>query len=33
MGHPPLLRVVALDGDGARAYRRERAELLALLGS
>ena len=27
MGHPPLVRVTALDGDGAAAYRRERAAL------
>ena len=24
MGHPPLIRVAALDGDGAAAYRRVR---------
>lgn len=30
MGHPPLVRVVALDGDGAAAYHRHRASLLAL---
>ena len=30
MGHPPLVRVAAVDGDGAAAYRRHRASLLAL---
>jgi hypothetical protein len=30
MGHPPLVRVAAVDGDGAAAYRRGRASLLAL---
>lgn len=30
MGHPPLLRIAAVDGDGAAAYRRHRASLLAL---
>lgn len=33
MGHPPLIRIVAVDSDGAAAYRRHRAALLALLGS
>lgn len=33
MGHPPLLRIAAVDGDGAAAYRRHRASLLALSGS
>jgi hypothetical protein len=33
MGHPPVVRVAAVDGDGAAAYRRHRALLLALLGS
>ena len=33
MGHPPLVRIAALDGDGAAAYRRERARLRALLSS
>lgn len=33
MGHPALVRIVAIDGDGAAAYRRHRASLLALLGS
>ena len=32
MGHPPLVRVAAVDGDGAAAYRRSRPSLLALLG-
>ena len=32
MGHPPLVRIAALDGDGAAAYRRHRASLLALMG-
>ena len=30
MGHPPVIRIVAADGDGAAAYRRHRAALLAL---
>ncbi len=30
MGHPPLVRIVAVDGDGAAAYQRYRAPLLAL---
>ena len=33
MGHPPVVRIAAVDGDGAAAYRRHRASLLALLGS
>jgi hypothetical protein len=33
VGHPPVVRVAAVDGDGAAAYRRHRASLLALLGS
>lgn len=33
MGNPPLVRIAAVDGDGAAAYRRQRASLLALLGS
>ena len=33
MGHPPVVRIAAVDGDGAGAYARERAALLALLGS
>jgi hypothetical protein len=32
MGHPPLVRIAAVDGDGAAAYRRRRASLLALSG-
>ena len=31
MGHPPLVRVAALDGDGAAAYPLHRASLLALV--
>ena len=30
MGHPPVVRVAAVDGDGAAAYRRHRESLLAL---
>ncbi len=30
MGHPPLIRIAAVDGDGAAAYRRHRPGLLAL---
>ena len=33
MGHPPLVRIAAVDGDGAAAYGRHRASLLALRGS
>jgi hypothetical protein len=33
MGHPPVVRIAALDGDGAAAYRRHRAALLALSGA
>lgn len=33
MGHPPLVRIAALDGDGAAAYRRHRDAVLALLGA
>jgi hypothetical protein len=33
MGHPPVLRVAAVDGDGAAAYARHREALLALSGS
>ena len=33
MGHPPLLRIAAVDGDGAAAYRRHRASVLALRSS
>jgi hypothetical protein len=32
MGHPPLVRIAAVDGDGAAAYHRHRPQLLALLG-
>jgi hypothetical protein len=32
MGHPPLVRVAAVDGDGAAAYRSHRGSLLTLLG-
>jgi hypothetical protein len=32
MGHPPLVRVAAVDGDGAAAYRSSREPLLRLLG-
>ena len=32
MGHPPLIRVAAVDGDGAAAYRRVREVLAALSG-
>jgi hypothetical protein len=30
MGHPPLVRIAATDGDGAAAYARHRTSLLAL---
>ena len=33
MGHPPLVRIAAVDGDGAGAYRRHRAALLPLSAS
>jgi hypothetical protein len=33
MGHPPVVRIAAVDGDGAAAYRRDRAALLALSGA
>jgi hypothetical protein len=33
MGHPPLVRVAAMDGDGAAAYRRRRAALRGLMSS
>ncbi len=33
MGHPPLVRIAAVDGDGAAAYRRHRGSLLARLGA
>jgi hypothetical protein len=32
MGHPPVVRIAAVDGDGANAYRRHRAALLRLNG-
>jgi hypothetical protein len=32
MGYPPLVRIAALDGDGAAAYGRHRAGLMELLG-
>ena len=31
MGHPPVVRIAAVDGDGRAAYLRSRASLLALL--
>jgi len=33
MGHPALVRVAAVDGDGAAAYRRSRRVLLNALGA
>jgi len=33
MGHPPLVRIAAVDGDGAAAYRRSRSSLAALRSS
>ena len=30
MGHPPVVRIAAVDGDGAAAYARHRDALLAL---
>jgi hypothetical protein len=33
MGHPPVVRIVALDGDGEAAYDRHRAALSALAPS
>lgn len=30
MGHPPLVRIAAVDGDGAAAHQRYRAPLMAL---
>jgi hypothetical protein len=30
MGHPPVIRIAAVDGDGAAAYRRHRDRLLTL---
>jgi hypothetical protein len=32
MGHPPVVRIAAVDGDGAAAYARHREALLALSG-
>ncbi len=32
VGHPPVVRIAAVDGDGAAAYGRHRAMLLRLLG-
>jgi hypothetical protein len=31
MGHPPVVRVAAVDGDGEAAYRRNRSALVTLL--
>jgi hypothetical protein len=33
MGHPPLIRIAATDGDGAAAYARQRAALQHLSGA
>jgi hypothetical protein len=33
MGHPPLVRIAAVDGDGTAAYLRHRASFVALRGS
>ena len=33
MGHPPVIRIAAVDGDGAAAYARHREALLALSAS
>ncbi len=33
MGHPPLVRIAVLDGDGAAAYRLQRASLAARLSA
>lgn len=33
MGHPPLVRLAAVDGDGVAAYRSHRASLQMLLGT
>jgi hypothetical protein len=33
MGHPPLIRIAAVDGDGTAAYRRHRDALRSLAGS
>ena len=32
MGHPPVVRIAAVDGDGAAAFERHRAALLRLAG-
>ena len=32
MGHPPVIRIAAVDGDGAAAYARHRESLLVQLG-
>jgi hypothetical protein len=33
MGHPPLIRIAAVDGDGSAAYDRHRSALLVLRGA
>jgi hypothetical protein len=33
MGHPPVIRIAAVDGDGASAYARHREALLGLSGA
>jgi hypothetical protein len=33
MGHPPVVRIAAVDGDGEAAYRRGRETLSRLLGA
>ena len=33
MGHPPVIRIAAMDGDGTSAYHRHRALLLTLRAS
>jgi hypothetical protein len=33
MGHPPVIRIAAVDGDGTSAYHRHRASLLTLRAS
>ena len=33
MGHPPVIRIAAVDGDGAAAYARHRDALLTLSGA
>ena len=33
MGHPPVVRIAAVDGDGAAAYARHREALLVLSGA